>query len=89
MASGASGAELANIVNEAALRAMRNRRKSASQTDFEESLEVVITGSWAGRIALLVALANVILFFSNDFIAMIKNAKRRYEFRKGSGNFRR
>lgn len=52
-------------------------------------LLMLITGSWAGRIALLVALTNVILFFSSDFIAMIKNAKRRYEFRKGSGNFRR
>ena len=44
MASGASGAELANIVNEAALRAVRDGRKAASQTDFEESIEVVIAG---------------------------------------------
>ena len=44
MASGASGAELANIVNEAALRAVRDGRKFASQTDFEESIEVVIAG---------------------------------------------
>ena len=44
MASGASGAELANIVNEAALRAVRDGRKAAGQTDFEESIEVVIAG---------------------------------------------
>ena len=44
MASGASGAELANIVNEAALRAIRNRRKTVSQADLEESIEVVIAG---------------------------------------------
>ena len=44
MASGASGAELANIVNEAALRAVRSRRKSVTQADLEESIEVVIAG---------------------------------------------
>ncbi len=44
MASGASGAELANIVNEAALRAVRDGRKFARQTDLEESIEVVIAG---------------------------------------------
>ena len=44
MASGASGAELANIVNEAALRAVRNGRKYATQSDLEESIEVVIAG---------------------------------------------
>ena len=44
MASGASGAELANIVNEAALRAVRDGRSAATQTDFEESIEVVIAG---------------------------------------------
>ena len=44
MASGASGAELANIVNEAALRAVRDDRPQATQTDFEESIEVVIAG---------------------------------------------
>lgn len=44
MASGASGAELANIVNEAALRAIRDGRKAASQEDMEESIEVVIAG---------------------------------------------
>ena len=44
MASGASGAELANIVNEAALRAVRDNRSCASQSDFEESIEVVIAG---------------------------------------------
>ena len=44
MASGASGAELANIVNEAALRAVRDNRKFATQTDLEESVEVVIAG---------------------------------------------
>jgi cell division protease FtsH len=44
MASGASGAELANIVNEAALRAVRDNRKYATQADFEESIEVVIAG---------------------------------------------
>ena len=44
MASGASGAELANIVNEAALRAVRDGRSAASQSDFEESIEVVIAG---------------------------------------------
>ena len=44
MASGASGAELANIVNEAALRAVRDNRPAATQTDFEESIEVVIAG---------------------------------------------
>ena len=44
MASGASGAELANIINEAALRAVRDGRKSVTQTDLEESIEVVIAG---------------------------------------------
>ena len=44
MASGASGAELANIVNEAALRAVRDGRSAANQADFEESIEVVIAG---------------------------------------------
>ena len=44
MASGASGAELANIVNEAALRAVRDGRKTATQADLEESIEVVIAG---------------------------------------------
>ncbi|MDO5153253.1 MAG: ATP-dependent zinc metalloprotease FtsH [Eubacteriales bacterium] len=44
MASGASGAELANIVNEAALRAVRDGRKFANQSDLEESIEVVIAG---------------------------------------------
>ena len=44
MASGASGAELANIVNEAALRAVRDGRGSVTQADLEESIEVVIAG---------------------------------------------
>ena len=44
MASGASGAELANIVNEAALRAVRNGRKVVEEADLEESIEVVIAG---------------------------------------------
>ncbi len=44
MASGASGAELANMVNEAALRAVRAGRKSVTETDLEESVEVVIAG---------------------------------------------
>ena len=44
MASGASGAELSNIVNEAALRAVRDGRKFATQSDLEESIEVVIAG---------------------------------------------
>ena len=44
MASGASGAELANIVNEAALRAVRDGRNCATQADLEESIEVVIAG---------------------------------------------
>ncbi len=44
MASGASGAELANIVNEAALRAVRNGRKIVEEADLEESIEVVIAG---------------------------------------------
>ncbi len=44
MASGASGAELANIVNEAALRAVRDDRRFATQADLEESIEVVIAG---------------------------------------------
>lgn len=43
-AAGASGAELANIVNEAALRAVRDGRKFATQSDLEESVEVVIAG---------------------------------------------
>lgn len=43
-AGGASGAELANIVNEAALRAVRDGRKMVSQADLEESIEVVIAG---------------------------------------------
>ena len=44
MASGASGAELANIINEAALRAVRDGRSEATQADLEESIEVVIAG---------------------------------------------
>lgn len=44
MASGASGAELANIINEAALRAVRDGRKAVAQADLEESIEVVIAG---------------------------------------------
>ena len=44
MASGASGAELANIVNEAALRAVRDGRSQVTQSDMEESIEVVIAG---------------------------------------------
>jgi cell division protease FtsH len=44
MASGASGAELANIINEAALRAVRDNRSYATQADLEESIEVVIAG---------------------------------------------
>ena len=44
MASGASGAELANIVNEAALRAVRENRSCVTQSDLEESIEVVIAG---------------------------------------------
>ena len=44
MASGASGADLANIVNEAALRAVRNGRTAVTQEDLEESIEVVIAG---------------------------------------------
>ena len=44
MASGASGAELANIINEAALRAVRDNRKFVNQSDLEESIEVVIAG---------------------------------------------
>jgi cell division protease FtsH len=44
MASGASGAELANIINEAALRAVRDKRSYATQADIEESIEVVIAG---------------------------------------------
>ncbi|WP_418844631.1 ATP-dependent zinc metalloprotease FtsH [Pyramidobacter piscolens] len=44
MASGASGAELANIVNEAALRAVRDGRREATQADLEESIEVVVAG---------------------------------------------
>ena len=44
MASGASGAEIANIINEAALRAVRENRKYVTQSDLEESIEVVIAG---------------------------------------------
>ena len=44
MAAGASGAELANIINEAALRAVRNGRKAVTQEDLEESIEVVVAG---------------------------------------------
>ena len=44
MASGASGAELANMINEAALRAVRDHRNFATQEDLEESIEVVIAG---------------------------------------------
>ena len=44
MASGASGAELANIINEAALRAVRDHRTQVTQADLEESIEVVIAG---------------------------------------------
>ncbi len=46
-----------------------------------------ILATWPERIALLVALANVILFFWNDFVTRLKNAKRRYEFRKNAGNY--
>ena len=55
-AAGASGAELANIVNEAALRAVRDGRKFATQADFEESIEVVIAGyrnKYAGGIKMV------------------------------------
>lgn len=45
-----------------------------------------IMDSWAGRVALLVSLGNVILFFWHDFINGIQNAKRRYEWRKNTGN---
>lgn len=45
-----------------------------------------IMDSWPGRIALFVALGNVILFFWRDFIDSIQNAKRRYEWRKHAGN---
>ncbi|MDQ9887658.1 cell division protein FtsH, partial [Acinetobacter pittii] len=44
MAAGASGAELANIINEAALRAVRQKRRAVTQADLEESIEVVIAG---------------------------------------------
>ena len=44
MASGASGAELANIINEAALRAVRSGRMVVNESDLEESIEVVIAG---------------------------------------------
>ena len=44
MASGASGAELANMINEAALRAVRNHRSVVTEADLEESIEVVIAG---------------------------------------------
>lgn len=44
MAAGASGAELANMINEAALSAVRNGRKTISQSDLEESIETVIAG---------------------------------------------
>ncbi|MFR5780884.1 MAG: cell division protein FtsH, partial [Oscillospiraceae bacterium] len=44
MASGASGAELANIINEAALRAVRDGRRFVTQSDLEESIEVVVAG---------------------------------------------
>src|SRR5699024_4032033 len=44
MASGASGAELANIINEASLRAVRDNRRYVTQEDLEESIEVVIAG---------------------------------------------
>ena len=44
MAAGTSGAELANIINEAALRAVRNGRTTVQQADLEESIEVVIAG---------------------------------------------
>ena len=50
MASGASGAELANIVNEAALRAVRDGRRFATQADLEETIEVVIAGYQKKRI---------------------------------------
>lgn len=43
--------------------------------------------SWSGRVALLFALINVVLFFWHDFIDGIKNAKRRREFRKNAGNY--
>ena len=45
-----------------------------------------VMDSWAGRIALLVSLGNVLLFFWHDFIHGIQNAKRRYEWRKNTGN---
>ena len=46
-----------------------------------------ILDSWPGRISLLIALANVILFFWGDFTGWLKNAKRRYEFHKNAGNY--
>lgn len=50
-------------------------------------LFMFVMDSWRGRIALLVSLANVLLFFWGDFIGRIKVAKRRYEFRKNAGNY--
>lgn len=48
---------------------------------------MLIRDSWAGRLALLVALGNVILFFWPDFMDRCRNAKRRYEFRKKAGKY--
>lgn len=50
---------------------------------------MLITDSWSGKVALLVALANVILFFWKDFVQSIKDAKRRYDFKKNRGNYRK
>ena len=45
-----------------------------------------VMDSWTGRIALLVSLGNVILFFWRDFLDGVRNAKRKYEWRKNAGN---
>ena len=62
MASGASGAELANIVNEAALRAVRDGRKFATQADLEESIEVVIAG-YQKKNSILTTKEKLIVFY--------------------------
>ena len=82
MASGASGAELANIVNEAALRAVRAGRKSVTEADLEESIEVVIAGYQkknstltGGRAAEEVVFGSITTGASNDIEQATKLAR--------------
>lgn len=52
-------------------------------------LILFISGTWGVRISLLISLANIIIFFWHDFIDLFRNAKRRHDFRKASGYYRK